>query len=88
MRFSARVTLIQGNPLQAVVANHTAPQRVVKVQHQTLAGLSPQCGDGTQHKIRIQRQCATRKRQFGQMPVAVIMPVVQTNRLRQGIDIN
>src|SRR5437660_1445442 len=73
------------NSLEPVVANDTAPKRIVQVEHKTLSGLAFGSTEHTANVIRVNGHDLQCHRHFGAVPAARIMPSAETDfRSREG----
>src|SRR5271156_4746356 len=81
------VSLGNLDAFQAVVSNDPAPDCVVEVEYQDLSTLTPERGDDTGHVIGIKRNKFVRKGNLGQVPKLRVMPVRNTDGLRNSCDI-
>ena len=88
VRLAPGIPRVQRDAFKAVVADHAAPEGVVQVQHQAFARLAAHRRQGAQHAICVERQRVSAKRQLGQSPVAVVVPLIQAHGLGQRIDVD
>ncbi len=70
--------LAQDDALQAIIADHSAPQRVVEVQHQALARMAAQGGEDPCHVFAIGRDRRGCDQHPGLQPASRIEPDMQS----------
>ncbi len=81
MGLAGRIALRHLDALHAVVANHTAPDGVVEIEHENTAALAAQRADDARDMLGVERHEGVRERQFRQIPLGGRVPVGKADRL-------
>lgn len=87
MRLADRVAFGNADVVEAVVANHAAPHRVVEVEDQAAAALAAPRRDHAAHVVGVERQRLVAERQLGEIPHGRVVPGCKADRLGNAGDV-